>query len=152
MGAQMLREQQAETLTNIPAEGVQDLIRRLANNMVNSTPPSVRREQSDDVREVILDVEVDGARYLLVRSPFKSPRTQVLLSPREQEIARMVAKGYANKTIAAVLDISCWTVGTHLRRIFAKLGVGSRAAMVAQLVQEDLIQQQPGETPVVRRM
>jgi two-component system nitrate/nitrite response regulator NarL len=153
MGAQMLREQQAETLTNIPAEGVQDLIRRLANNMVKSTPPSVRREQSDDVREVILDVEVDGARYLLVRSPSKSPRTQVLLSPREQEIARMVAKGYANKTIAAVLDISCWTVGTHLRRIFAKLGVGSRAAMVAQLLQEDLIQQQPGETetPVVRR-
>ena len=102
----MLREQQAETLTKIPAEGVQDLIRRLANNVVNSTPSSVRREQSDDVREVILDVEVDGARYLLVRSPSKPPRTQVLLSPREQEIARMVAKGYANKTIAAVLDIS----------------------------------------------
>ena len=154
MGARMLREQQAETLTNIPAEGVHDLIRRLANNVSKSTPSSVRREQSDDVREVILDVEVDGARYLLVRSPFKSPRTQVLLSPREQEIARMVAKGYANKTIAAVLDISCWTVGTHLRRIFAKLGVGSRAAMVAQLLQEDLIQQQPGETetPVMRRV
>ena len=66
----------------------------------------------------------------------------------------MVAKGYANKTIAAVLDISCWTVGTHLRRIFAKLGVGSRAAMVAKLLQEDLIQQQPGRTarPSVHQM
>jgi DNA-binding CsgD family transcriptional regulator len=66
----------------------------------------------------------------------------------------MVAKGYANKTIAAVLDISCWTVSTHLRRIFAKLGVGSRAAMVAQLLQEDLIKQQVGETetPALRRV
>jgi len=66
----------------------------------------------------------------------------------------MVAKGYPNKTIAAVLDISSWTVGTHLRRIFAKLGVGSRAAMVAQLLQEELMWQQPGEpeTPLVRRV
>jgi DNA-binding CsgD family transcriptional regulator len=48
----------------------------------------------------------------------------------------MVARGYPNKTIAAVLDISTWTVGTHLRRIFAKLGVTSRAAMVARIMDE----------------
>jgi DNA-binding CsgD family transcriptional regulator len=47
----------------------------------------------------------------------------------------MVAKGHPNKVIADVLNISSWTVCTHLRRIFAKLGVGSRAAMVAQLLQ-----------------
>ena len=49
----------------------------------------------------------------------------------------MVAKGYPNKTIAAVLDISPWTVCTHLRRTFAKFGVGSRAAMVARLLERD---------------
>ena len=38
----------------------------------------------------------------------------------------MVAKGYANKTIAAVLEISVNTVNTHLRRVFAKLGVTTR--------------------------
>jgi len=48
----------------------------------------------------------------------------------------MVAKGYPNKTIAAVLDISVWTVSSHLRRIFAKYGVASRAAMVARLLEE----------------
>jgi DNA-binding CsgD family transcriptional regulator len=32
-----------------------------------------------------------------------------------------------------VLDISMWTVSTHLRRIFAKLGVTSRAAMVTTM-------------------
>jgi DNA-binding CsgD family transcriptional regulator len=60
----------------------------------------------------------------------------VVLSPREQEIARMVAKGYPNKMIAAVLEISTWTVSSHLRRIFAKFGVASRAAMVARLLEE----------------
>ena len=82
--------------------------------------------------EVLVDTEVDGSRYLLVRMP-RSNRSRVQLSPREQEIVRMVAKGHPNKVIADVLNISSWTVCTHLRRIFAKLGVGSRAAMVAQL-------------------
>jgi DNA-binding NarL/FixJ family response regulator len=50
--------------------------------------------------------------------PHKEP--QGALSPREQEIVRMVARGYPNKTIAGVLNIS-----THLRRVFAKLGVTS---------------------------
>jgi DNA-binding NarL/FixJ family response regulator len=50
----------------------------------------------------------------------------------------MVAKGYPNKTIAAVLEISSWTVCTHMRRIFAKLSVGSRAAMVARLMEDGL--------------
>ena len=44
----------------------------------------------------------------------------------------MVAGGHPNKAIASVLNISSWTVCTYLRRIFAKLGVNSRAAMVAR--------------------
>jgi DNA-binding CsgD family transcriptional regulator len=47
----------------------------------------------------------------------------------------MVAKGYPNKTIASILDISSWTVASHIRRIFAKFGVSSRAAMVACLLE-----------------
>jgi Bacterial regulatory proteins, luxR family len=31
------------------------------------------------------------------------------------------------------LDVSLWTVSTHLRRVFTKLEVGSRAAMAARL-------------------
>jgi DNA-binding CsgD family transcriptional regulator len=85
---------------------------------------------------VILDLEIDGVRCLLVRSQPKLDQPAFALSPREQEIARMVAKGYPNKTIAAVLEISSWTVCTHWRRIFAKLGVGSRAAMVAKLLED----------------
>ena len=84
--------------------------------------------------EVLVDTEVDGARYLLVRMR-RVGNGRIQLSPREQEIVRMVAKGHPNKVIADVLNISSWTVCTHLRRIFAKLGVGSRAAMVAQLLE-----------------
>jgi DNA-binding CsgD family transcriptional regulator len=87
----------------------------------------------------ILDIEIDGVRCLFVAAGTQRAQHQSL-SSREREIARMIAEGHTNKTIAAVLEISSWTVSTHLRRIFAKLGVASRAAMVAQLVEEVEIQ------------
>lgn len=101
--------------------------------------------------DVLLDVEADGVRCVLFASP---PPAEVAhqLSPREQEIVRMVSQGYPTKTIAAVLEISAWTVSTHLRRIFAKLGVRTRAAMVARALEEGLARQ-PGEpeAPVAAR-
>jgi DNA-binding NarL/FixJ family response regulator len=83
---------------------------------------------------VLIDLESDGIRCVLVRTD--AAHDVQPLSPREQEIARMIARGLPNKTIAAVLEISTWTVGTYLRRMFANLHVSSRAAMVAQLMQE----------------
>lgn len=53
-----------------------------------------------------------------------------LLTERELQIASLVALGNSNKQIAHQLRISEWTVSTHLRRIFVKLKVDSRAAMV----------------------
>ena len=52
------------------------------------------------------------------------------LTKREIQIVMLVAEGLSNKQIAHKLHISEWTVSTHMRRIFAKLGVDSRAAMI----------------------
>jgi DNA-binding CsgD family transcriptional regulator len=85
---------------------------------------------------VLFDVEIDDVRLLVLRRG--QPSAISLLSPRELEIARMVAQGYPNKTIASVLEISSWTVASHLRRIFIKLQVSSRAAMAACLLGTEL--------------
>ncbi len=58
------------------------------------------------------------------------PDVVKVLTSRELQITTLVALGWPNKKIAIQLHISEWTVSTHLRRIFAKLGVDSRAAMV----------------------
>lgn len=83
--------------------------------------------------QTLLDVRVGEVRCVLTQLPPAhdpcSPAQR--LSPREREIVRLVAAGHTNKTIAVVLDISLYTVSTHLRRIFAKLGVSTRAAMIA---------------------
>ena len=112
---------------------IEALVRRLVSDLAGEDRPGEGRGQArTDL--VILDVEVDGVRCLLLRVP----EARAPLSPRETEIARMVAKGYPNKTIASVLDISSWTVASHLRRVFSKLGVSSRAAMVARLLEDGL--------------
>jgi DNA-binding CsgD family transcriptional regulator len=95
--------------------------------------------------DVLLDTRVDDVRCVMIKVSPESRAAHAHLSPREQEIVRMVAAGHPNKVIAAVLDISCWTVGTYLRRIFAKLGVGSRAAMVARVAGEP--EATPAESP-----
>jgi len=110
---------------------ISDAIRSLVN-MTESNPNRTVPATGTGAEEVMLDAEVDGERYLLVRMP-RIGRGCFQLSPREHEIVRMVAKGHPNKVIADVLNISPWTVCTHLRRVFAKMGVGSRAAMVAKL-------------------
>ena len=94
-------------------------------------PPRATSAPQQPPEDVLVDCEIDGVRCVLVRA--SETVDSVPLSPREQEVARMIAKGYPNKIIASVLDISVWTVSTHLRRIYAKLGVTSRAAMVSKL-------------------
>jgi len=118
-----------------PTPAGSDTVTRTLMELIDRLGTSGKIDQANGTasEEVLIDAEVDGSRYLLLRLP-KPSRTRIQLSPREQEIVRMVAKGHPNKVIADVLNISSWTVCTHLRRIFAKLGVGSRAAMVAQLL------------------
>ncbi|MFB4268940.1 AAA family ATPase [Nonomuraea sp. GTA35] len=50
-----------------------------------------------------------------------------VLSPRESEVARLVALGRTNREIAEVLFLSQRTVDTHVARVLQKLGVRTRA-------------------------
>lgn len=114
-------------------------LRQLVQQVAREHPAPVTRPlASNGAPEILFDAVYDGVRCILVRVCAEPAPEPVVLSPRELEIARMVARGYANKTIAAVLEISSWTVSTYLRRIFAKLGVSSRAAMVTRLHEENI--------------
>src|SRR5215472_16469936 len=54
------------------------------------------------------------------------------LSPREQEVLDLLARGYLYKEIAERLNISIPTVNTYVRRMYEKLHVRSRAQAVAK--------------------
>jgi DNA-binding CsgD family transcriptional regulator len=58
------------------------------------------------------------------------------LSSREREVAERVASGNTNREVAAALFLSEKTIGSHLARIYDKLGVHSRAALAAIVARE----------------
>ena len=53
-----------------------------------------------------------------------------LLSPREREVALLIARGSANKEIARELGLCLGTVKLHVHSIFLKLGMRRRDTLI----------------------
>ncbi|BEL07879.1 response regulator transcription factor [Actinoplanes sichuanensis] len=63
-----------------------------------------------------------------------------LLSDRETQVVRLLARGHNNRDIAAALFLSEATIKTHLVRIYRKLGTGNRVSTVAEATRRGLIE------------
>lgn len=75
--------------------------------------------------------EFGNERYAIIYAHENSDcNLTKLLTERELQITNLIALGWTNKQVANQLQISEWTVSAHLRRIFIKLNVDSRTAMV----------------------
>jgi DNA-binding NarL/FixJ family response regulator len=72
---------------------------------------------------------LDQYRRVVVPTAREAARLQ-LLTDRENEILRLMARGATNGEIAETLHVAEATVKTHIGSIFAKLGVRDRAAAI----------------------
>jgi two-component system response regulator NreC len=61
------------------------------------------------------------------------------LTPREREVLRLIALGHTSVEIAAKLGLSPRTIETHRARIHRKLGLDTRAELVAYALRHDLL-------------
>ncbi len=71
-------------------------------------------------------VRSSGADVLAFRRRYR-------LSSRESQIAELLLRGWGNREISQALGISVETTKKHLSRIFDKVGVDSRAQLMAKL-------------------
>jgi two-component system nitrate/nitrite response regulator NarP len=65
------------------------------------------------------------------------------LTPREYQVAMLVARGLSNKVIAHQLGISHGTVKQHMHKIIEKLGVKSRFEAMPMLLREAAARRDP---------
>ena len=66
--------------------------------------------------------------------------TRPVLSPREREVLELIARGRSIPAIAKELFLAPSTVKTHVQRLYEKLGVGDRAAAVAEAMRQGLLE------------
>jgi DNA-binding NarL/FixJ family response regulator len=81
-----------------------------------------------------------AARLLGRLGPGVPNRGGEILTTRELEVVRLVARGASNREIARDLRISEATVKTHLLKIFEKLGVSDRTSAVTTALERGLIE------------
>lgn len=65
------------------------------------------------------------------------------LTRAERRVAKLIADGHTNRSIASELVVSESTVATHLRSIFGKLGVASRVQLTVAIMHAQRYVQQP---------
>ena len=84
-----------------------------------------------------------GERVAIVLDRASGPRVAALrlevhgVTPREREIATLLARGLTNPEIASTLVVSPYTVQDHIKSLFEKTGASSRQDLVARIFLED---------------
>jgi DNA-binding NarL/FixJ family response regulator len=97
---------------------------------------SAPRQILDCIRRVAIGHQwIDhaiGSRTLdgILRRQSGAAKAAAVLTAREIEVVRMVARGLRNKEIADLLSITEGTVKAHLRTIFEKLRIDSRTKLI----------------------
>ena len=110
--------------TDGEARALDDLTRRLARDLGG---PAAEREQRAG-RTMPAEASLELAARLTVGAD--RPATAAL-TPRQQEVAVLVAEGLTNRMIGRRLGISEKTAEIHVSNLMSRLGVPSRAGVAA---------------------
>jgi DNA-binding NarL/FixJ family response regulator len=100
--------------------------------------------------ELVKDLEQVANGETVVSGDFRLntsmpwPGADVRLTERESEVVTFLASGMSNRDIADAMILSENTVKTHLKSIFQKIGVSSRAQAVARIVTDPAFQRVSG--------
>ena len=102
---------------------------------------------NEKIIESLKEILVGGApinaqiarKILEMFSRLAAPKEEYGLTPRENEILRLIVDGKTKKQIADQIFLSFHTIDTHLRSIYAKLQVHSRSGAIAKALKEHLL-------------
>lgn len=79
-------------------------------------------------------VRIGDEELAVLSVPVVTPSWPRELTPAELEVARLLLEGHSNAEIARLRRTAQRTVANQIARIFEKLGVGSRAELLASLL------------------
>jgi DNA-binding NarL/FixJ family response regulator len=77
--------------------------------------------------------QAKGLPPLLTAGEWDEVVRELHLSPQQARIVQFIFQGKKDKAIAAAMGLNIWTIRTHLTRIFVRLNVGDRVALVLRV-------------------
>ncbi len=107
-------------------ERIEDCIEAIRNIRSGGSPISPMI-----ARQLLGEIKPSSAKPEL---PMASP-----LSEREYEVLNLLARGFSNAECADILSVSAHTVGTHVKNIYRKLEVNSRAEALFEASSQGLL-------------
>jgi len=110
----------------IAPEGLREAVRVVARGDALLSPSVTRRVVGEFANRPVPAVASGGDRL-------------AVLTEREREVVRLVARGLSNEEIARELFISPLTAKTHITRAIAKLGVRDRVQLVIIAFEDGLV-------------
>ncbi len=120
---------------DLSARGVQMAVAAGAHGLVSlSSPPARLMEAIFEVASGGAWIDPKAARILVERLHLDPGGVEAImdLTRREEEVLDGYARGFRAKEVAARLQISTFTVQTHIRSIYTKLGARSAAHAIAR--------------------
>jgi DNA-binding response OmpR family regulator len=137
----------------LPGMSGYELCRRIRDRYGNAVPILFVSGERIEPMDRVAGLRLGGDDYLV--KPFtpdellarvasllrrrESPHREPMLTPREQEVFALLARGHRNGEIAKLLVISPKTVGTHIAHIYEKLGARSRVEALAAGYRHELL-------------
>jgi DNA-binding NarL/FixJ family response regulator len=81
-----------------------------------------------------------SAQQTLIRDFLERGDQPAELTPREQEVVKLIAEAHTNKEIAEILHLSEKTVESHRGRVLQKLGMRDRGELVRYAIRQGLVE------------
>ena len=113
-------------------------MRRSAQFASRTPPLTLTTKANGRVSENSVKLTVHPGRSILTYAAWKTVAKSLRISDRELEIIQGIFDDQKEFAIADELMISVHTVHTHLERLYRKLGVSSRVALVLYILSEYL--------------
>lgn len=105
-------------------------IRELHNGGAPMSPQVARR---------VMQIVRAGSKSNIINDPHLSRPTPFDLTNREVEILQKLVEGKTNAVIGEELFVSPWTIKTHVKSIYRKMHVGSRAEVTRIALKNNLV-------------
>ncbi|HGY55271.1 MAG TPA: response regulator transcription factor [Caldithrix abyssi] len=101
----------------------------------------------EEIQKAVMQVVCGGAvmspaiaaKILKMFSEYNQPNKDYGLTEREKEILKLLVEGKNKKQTASELNISQYTLDTHLKNIYAKLHVHSQIDLISKTLKEHLL-------------